>query len=661
MAPRLGQARGHVAYLRYVMCHCGIQSIILISKSLACKIQPRKRIAPAFCRRGWHLLDSIADVAVTESIRTVIALGGTAIGAKLAARIRSKARANKAALQGALSRHRKDVSKWCKSVDIMGMPSPKQIKDIYIELRLTDDPRRFRMGSPDEHVTTLGRIIEARSNLVILGDLGSGKTTSLKMVAYDLLEKDRRIKKGRTPVVIRLRELRKGTTFLECLRRLLSIDFGSGNSETEEHEQYDTIENRILVGILDRICSFLLLDGLDEMDTTVAKTFIDELDFLCKRLELTRVILTSRSGEFIRKPDGFLVYELHHLADDQVGTFVRLWFESVPERRRSPEEFIEALESAPYKDLAKRPLTLANLCLVFEKYGALPETPISIYRKILNLLLEEWDAERGIHRKSKYAYFDPHRKTDFLSAFAYRLLMDTGSALSFSSTNLRSIYAKICKRFALPIDDADAVVSEIESHTGIIARSSYGSYEFTHKSIQEYLVAEYISRLRDVPEAIPLLRKCPNELAIAVVLSSDPTDWFCSIFRDKSARIKPRSEILIPFLLRISLEKPSFDPSPELGSTCLWLVARTLGVEIVKRDIEKERMREHSVRTFLDIPSIQDAIRAFLAYCEVSDGVTLGTTRILCRRPVESRYPLVTEVEIPSKYLGVLLRPQEHD
>ncbi len=599
------------------------------------------------------MLDGIAEAAITEAIKSVISVVGSTLAPKIVGKIKSKSKANKANLSAALQGHLKFVSKWCRSVDILGMPSAKRINDIYVELLLTDDPRQFRMGSPVDRRFTLSNIIDTDCSLVILGDLGSGKTTSMKKIAFDLIQKQKRSNVKKIPIVIRLRDLKKGHTFLDSLRRFLSIEFDVEEYGTFEHEEYDTIENRVLSNILDNVCSFLLLDGYDELDLSIRKTFIDELSSLNSRLEATRVILTSRSGDFNRKPDGFAIYEIEYLSDDQVNRFVKLWFESVPERKKSPSEFLEALFNTPYKDLAKRPLTLANLCLIFEKYGTLPDLPISVYRKIVNLLLEEWDVERGIRRKSNYAHFDPQRKADFLSAFAYMLITEKGSALSFTSIELENIYSNICKRFGLPIDDAKDVVSEIESHTGIIARVSYDSYEFTHKSLQEYLVAEYISRLRDIPETIPLLRKCPNELAIAVVLSSDPTDWFCGIFRHKAFRIRPKSELLIPFLFRISIEKPSFDPTPELGSTCIWLVSRTLGNIITKKDAAQDLIKENAIFAFVSIPSIREAISAFMAYCETIPDTT-GNVRILCKRAVKSKYPIVTEVKLPTKYFELL-------
>ena len=178
----------------------------------------------------------------------------------------------------------------------------------------------------------------------------------------------------------------------------------------------------------------------------------------------------------------------------------------------------------------------------------------------------------------------PPRKLDFLAAFAYNLVLKKGSGTSFTLAKLREIYLLICRRFNLPASDADTVCREIESHTGIIIKATYDTYEFSHKSIQEYLVAEHLVRLRDIPSAIRLLRDCPNELAVAVALSSDPTDFSCGLFRYKGTRVKPKkNEWLIVFLSRLADEKPGLEDNPELGGTCLWLFSRCQEVVLDSR------------------------------------------------------------------------------
>ncbi len=206
------------------------------------------------------------------------------------------------------------------------------------------------------------------------------------------------------------------------------------------------------------------------------------------------------------------------------------------------------------------------------------------------------------------------------------------SGTSFTLAKLREIYLLICRRFNLPAIDADTVCREIESHTGIIIKATYDTYEFSHKSIQEYLVAEHLVRLRDIPSAIRLLRDCPNELAVAVALSSDPTDFFCGLFRYKGTRVKPKkNEWLIVFLSRLADEKPGLEDNPELGGTCLWLFSRCQEVVLDSR-----------IQPLMNLNPVQAAIRAFLVYTDVKIS---NHVSVQVRGNFDAKYPLVTRFE----------------
>jgi hypothetical protein len=258
-------------------------------------------------------------------------------------------------------------------------------------------------------------------------------------------------------------------------------------------------------------------------------------------------------------------------------------------------------------------------------------------RPFLDGPLEEWDAERGVTRQSQYAFFDSQRKLDFLAAFAYRLVSRKSSGLSFTLSELIEIYLSICKRFGLPSEDANKVCREIESHTGIIVKATYDTYEFSHKSLQEYLVAEHLIRLRDIPSAITLLRHCPNELAVAVALSSDPTDWFCGLFRHRGSgleqtRLKPKADWLAVFLSRLAYENPGLEDTPELGGTCLWLFSRC-----------EDAVRDSRIRAFIELKPVEGAIRAFLSYSTVQVNSRVS---VEVKEGFEAKYPVVQKIEL---------------
>ena len=70
---------------------------------------------------------------------------------------------------------------------------------------------------------------------------------------------------------------------------------------------------------------------------------------------------------------------------------------------------------------------------------------------------------------------------------------------TFSTDNLRACYQEIHGNFGLPGSHATKVVDEIETHTGLFFQSAQDRFEFSHKSLQEFLAAEFIVRMPSIP------------------------------------------------------------------------------------------------------------------------------------------------------------------
>ncbi|MEZ4676746.1 MAG: hypothetical protein R2932_21225 [Caldilineaceae bacterium] len=180
---------------------------------------------------------------------------------------------------------------------------------------------------------------------------------------------------------------------------------------------------------------------------------------------------------------------------------------------------MKEIADSPFSDTTIRPLTLAHLCAIYERIGKIPDRPKTVYRKIIDLLLDEWDEQRSVRRISRYANFESDRKFEFLCNLAYELTT-TFSKTLFSDKDLLQIYRQIYDNYDLLVNEAQKVVDELESHNGLFVQTGYNLYEFAHKSLQEFLTAEYIVKLPIIPEQSRTLVKLPNELAIAVTISS---------------------------------------------------------------------------------------------------------------------------------------------
>ena len=280
---------------------------------------------------------------------------------------------------------------------------------------------------------------------------------------------------------------------------------------------------------------------------------------------------------------------------EQVRLFVFNWIDN----QHVAKELFKKIYESPYADTAMKPLNIAHICAIYERNLTIPKKPKTIYRKLLNLLLEEWDLQRDIKRISQYGSFEADTKLEFLSSLAYNLTIHYQKSV-FTENDLKDVYENIYRNFGLPKNEKQKVINEIESHNGIFIQSGYDLYEFAHKSTQEFLAADYLVRLPKIPDS-NILNRIPNELALAVAISSNPTAYFSRLVFEFFATGEFSHEYLQAFLNRLKIEKPDFYPSIELSVSVLYMYT----INEMRGYENKNRL---NISPILEINSVSDSL-----------------------------------------------------
>jgi hypothetical protein len=246
------------------------------------------------------------------------------------------------------------------------------------------------------------------------------------------------------------------------------------------------------------------------------------------------------------------------------------------------------------------------------------------------LLVEEWNIQNRIKRESKFANFEPARKREFLSNLAYELTA-VYSRSNFDTNDLYKCYNTLHTKYGLPLEQQSDVVNEIETHNGLIIQSSYNTYEFAHKSLQEFLTAEYIVRMPTVPHKEHLITKMPNEIALAVALSSEPSEYFCYLIEKRLLNFTPELSFIKIFIYRLSIEKPEFSQSSYLGVCFLQLFSTYLSFIIEKDGKPKSGRSEAEMAeivniftTLYEIGNLKSSTRMLKEYYKIT--ATIETT-----------------------------------
>lgn len=487
-------------------------------------------------------------------------------------------------IEEAIAAHTNQINIWSKEIIFSDLKKAKLTSQVFIDIDIYLMPKKTRISISEEIEKKSSKTIfdTIEKHCVILGQPGAGKTTLMKFlcqaVIFDELFYPEKFK---FPILIRLRELNSKSIeseknpIINFLFDTLGLVLKKEQSEQIlKDEEILLAKQRILLPLIERLQPLIILDGYDEVSQEKMKDkVIEDFKYLVLNLTNSKIILTSRSSEYNYSIENTSVLEICPLNDIQIKSFASKWLVE----KEKVDDFLNSLSTSPFVDTAIRPLTISHLCAIYERIGKIPDKPKTVYRKIINLLLEEWDEQRSVRRISKYGNFETDRKFEFLCRMAFEITIQYRHTL-FNENELKKIYNKVYQDFSLVKSDSDEVLKEIESHTGLIIKSGYNDYEFAHKSIHEYLTAEHLVRLPSIPKNEKLLTLLANELAIAITISSSPSLYFCelvlNIFHPKSAGFNTNyfdSGFITTFVNRLVLEKPDFNHSSDISLALLGL------------------------------------------------------------------------------------------
>jgi hypothetical protein len=497
-------------------------------------------------------------------------------------------------IERSLASHIRSMANWSKKVSFSDLKKAKYTTDIYVELDLFVYPRRVRM-QPNEVIKSIplkNLFDQGTKHLVLLGQPGAGKTTSMKFLCQLLFhDEDFQSERFSLPIIIKFRELNnlkrkpESSIIVDQIYDILGFEVELAkqlreSKDTKDADARRSIKEKLVLNTLNELRILLILDGFDELSQFDARRdAIIAITTFATHLNNSTMVVTSRSGDFVYDIANTIQYEISPLNKEQVAQFASQWLND----EHKASDLLEKIYESPFADTAIRPLTLAHLCAIYERIGKIPDKPKTVYRKIINLLLEEWDQQRSVRRTSRYANFEVDRKFEFLSHLAYELTTWLQQTV-FSKEDLLKIYKEIHGDYGLKITEAKQVVSELETHTGLFLQSGYDQYEFAHKSLQEFLTAEYLVKLASIPNNETILSKLPNELAIAVTISSSQSDYFSKLITDRLSNVALHKDFIKAFLSRLLIEKPDFNTAPNVGLAVVLLYSLYLELNVFKGD-----------------------------------------------------------------------------
>ncbi len=367
----------------------------------------------------------------------------------------------------------------------------KALSNVFVEPKLQVVSRaKGKELRQDELNSTLPfkRFVSMKRNSAVVGEMGTGKSTLLRQFLIScIVTNQQKYQMFPIPILINFRNLDLSRAnplnhVEECIIQsaLLQEIKSVTGTEYPGDIQDDLRNGRITI----------LMDGLDELESTSAFTAMDVTRCFASRYKGCRVVVASRIALLTRKNlfGTFKIYRLGEFTYKEINQLVSNWFG----RNSTDCKRLMKMITRPIAiySIPNTPLALSLIVALYE--GGTQDIPANLTELIdryIQRALGRWN-KSGLHSSSiKWSY-----KEQVLQSLSWYLLSQGRSV--FRGSEFLAIAESFKSERALPFEP-ESLVREILHRSSLLVRTDDGRIVFRHQSFMDYFCGKEINDLED--------------------------------------------------------------------------------------------------------------------------------------------------------------------
>lgn len=356
--------------------------------------------------------------------------------------------------------------------------------EMYVPLKLyrtTVKSRKFKgrlIQEPDfEEIPFQGIMSRKQSLFLILGEAGSGKSTALRRLAYQVANKSiEQFDKYKIPILLKANEVYNKCNKLSLAEICNEETIRLTDSKKSSFSNTDLTEGRVLI----------MIDGLDEVSTNEQrKLVLNAIINFHKVFNKCKIILTSRDYSFIKDLPGiniFLEYRINPISFKEVDKILKRFQKRKTLSEETSKEILRRLQEIHGMELNPLLVTVFAATSDYSRKD-IPANITELFKKFTEIMLGRWDESKGLSQQ-----FHAPLKDFVLTQIGFEL-----HRRRITSISIDEFYEIIKQELGSRghIGDVEQISDEIINRSGLF-RVVQNNIEFRHHVLQEFFAGRGI-------------------------------------------------------------------------------------------------------------------------------------------------------------------------
>ena len=325
--------------------------------------------------------------------------------------------------------------------------------------------------------------LEAESKYIIIeGTGGIGKSMLLTHLFLSSAEKS--ADTGSTPFFLSLKNYKDTTSGI--------VDF-----IWKSAREFDAVisQNDIITALQEKNL-VLLMDGLDEIQSTIRENFDTDLEAFIKSYPGNTIVITSRPVFSFITYSKFSDFDIQELTKEQALELVqKLEFWDTAAKENFMKDLDRHLYTSHYQ-FASNPLLLTIMLMTYTTFGEVPAKMHVFYSKAYETMARLHDASKGTFKRKLHSKLTPEEFAKYFAEFCARTY--TEEVLEFTERTFSAYMAKVLKDSYAEFTGVQPrdFLLDLTDNLCIMYREGE-KYYFIHRSFQEYFAAVHFASSYD--------------------------------------------------------------------------------------------------------------------------------------------------------------------